>query len=66
MKVELSNELVSSILSLDKNWNESDETCFEAAAQQLHEVVEAIKTQKDKDIAEREAHTEDIMDSVQV
>lgn len=66
MKVELSNELVSSILSLDKNWNESDETCFEAAAQQLHEVVEAIKTQKDKDIAEIEAHTEDIIDGAQV
>ena len=66
MKVELSNELVNSILSLDKSFDESDEACFEAAAQQLHDVAEAIKAQTEKDIAEREAHTEDIIDAAQV
>lgn len=46
MNIELSEDLINRIIKLNENFDESNEDCFEDAANLLYEVYEKIIEQR--------------------
>ena len=64
MKYEINNCLVESVINLANSFDESDESCFEEAAQLITELAGEFKSQNDIEDIERENHIQDLIDGI--
>lgn len=64
MKYELSKCIVDSIIELDNNFDDGDESCFEASAQLIHDIASELKSQDVIAAQEKEDHIQNLIDSI--
>ena len=64
MQVEISKDLAEAILDLNKNFDNSDESCFEEAAMLIPQMAQAIQDSVKIRQQEFDNHVSDLIDSI--